>query len=124
MVLYSRYVINRKFQWPEVGLICKPFSYSIDTQTIRLSIYTVCKKFAVQTHLWSVEFVIHNISQGRHHGSPENYTLPKHFMFSFSKTKGSNFSESQIYLPKGYFEPIFDGESVCNLDGKLCTKQG
>ena len=33
--------------------------------------YIVCKKFAVQTILWSLNFVIHQIFQARHHHSTE-----------------------------------------------------
>ena len=46
--------LDHKFQWPQEGLNCESLGYEVG-----LGNYFVSKRFAVQTLMWSLEFVIH-----------------------------------------------------------------
>ena len=48
--------LHHKLQWPQDGLNWESLAYEIRPNG--LSNYLVCKRFAVQTFLWSLEFVI------------------------------------------------------------------
>ena len=58
MVPSSRFIIDYKFQGAQERLILWPSG---------LGKYTACKRFAVQTLLWSAEIFIHKKSQVQHH---------------------------------------------------------
>ena len=58
MVLPSRF-LDHKFQLPKHSLNCESLAYEVVTSwPSGLGNYFICKRFAVQTLLWSLEFVI------------------------------------------------------------------
>ena len=59
-----------KCQLPKKDWNWEPFTHNLGTKTFwpsSLGIHIVCKKFVVQTHLWSQKFVIYSISLECHH---------------------------------------------------------
>ena len=56
----SRCFMDHKFQWPQEGLKWGHITYN------RYLTHFVCKRFAVHTLLWLLEFLIHNNRWVRH----------------------------------------------------------
>ena len=55
--------LDYKFQWPQEGLNCKSLASLAPYGLVGLGNYFVCKRFAFQTLLWSLEFVIQTTSE-------------------------------------------------------------
>ena len=99
--------LDHQFPWPQKSLNCQSLAYEVVTLCpSRLGNYFVCNRFAVQTFLWSLEFVIQknlqrdtilawnvvwslNISAfNMINGINESKKLAKHILFKFRDVFG------------------------------------